>query len=809
VVALLIDQILVKRVKMTSTILSDQQKAALYDLRFSPEEVMLLNEKPELAEKIISLASTNPPVFFDIKAALFYCKFSPHQILDLLKMDVSGDLLRRCLNHARRFQGEGILSQIGHEQIIKLVNDQQNGHRSLWGHSLGVSGNVTQNDSGKCQSLLSQAIYAPTAPPFDEIDSLEHFLLKPNTPISSFPSVYQQTDKEWLAAVGYNNQQIVGLVNHPLRETFITALKNLHYQLITEFTHEEIVFIIKNKGVIILDLIAQLGQCGFRKQMIWMLVITNVNLGKFERLNKYAPMLLKQQFTQENLIYLLLKDKEEFLLELFTHAHPFLTEVLGFTNTQVKQLAMDPEGVEILGNIQKNYESLIGLGITKKELSQVGAQLYGRGSALALLECHMELYQLQFSPQDMLALARHQTGVQNIKAVLHYRNTSQETYFINRELIIITARNWGSENLSTICRSYNNLRKLDFSHEQILDLASRTVADIETIAQFDFILRQMGFMPCQILEMLANPQGKEYLKCIASNYYPFLHAHNFQPNELYALAKISNGHKTINIIKKYYEDIHQYKFPFSNENLVTLLTRDNGVKIFEAINKGQDKLYALGFKIEELVSTFAYEHSLVYLNTIILRYGELRRLGFKKNHLILLASQSEAVLLLKATLANMKSFQEKQFLQTTSIDQIIELVLNERNGSHTISAVGSKRKIGQVTENVVRSYEKCKEKLIKAMKQLFPEENSEEVIVPIALAKALLVDIPCSKHCELGLNIENIDDSFYRITRNKKLFAQYQNKRLRFAPNSFGMFQEPAPEKNLGPTTYEDSLGLI
>jgi hypothetical protein len=812
---------------MTSTILSNEQKAALYDLRFSPEEIMLLNKKPELVgeiicnpfliyalghQKIIALALTKPSIFSDIKA-LLDCKFSQQHILYLLQIDKSGELLRPCLNHARRLEYEGIFSKIGHKEVIKIVRDQQNGHRILWGHSLGVANNAPQEESKK--SLLLQTIPSlpqqscPLEAPFDKVTAdFENFLTNEshNAPIPAPPVFSQQTDTEWLAASGYNNQQIVDLVNHPSRETFITALKNLHHNLITEFTHEEIVVLTKNYGVIILDMAVQLRDCGFRKQII---------LSKLESLNKYAPMLLKEQFKEDDLIDLLLEDKGEFLLELLTKAHPFLTEVLGFTNHKVKLLAKSSDFVEKWEEIQHNYHSLIALGITKKELSRVATQ----GScniALALLEHHIELDQLGFSPKDMIAIAKQTSGVKNIEAVLNYRQTPHESSFTNSDLIKITARNGGDIKLSTISLYYKKLHKMDFSHGQIVDLASYTLANIEIIAQGGVHLRKMNFTLFQMLEILTKFKGKKYLQSIISN-RDFLRTHKFQSNELFALAKIPKGYNIIHKIREYSENIHQYIFPLSKENLVSLLTAENGVQIFEAINKYQDTLSTLGFTTEELLSNFVYMHSFAYLTTIALCYSDLQQLGFKKNHIISLASKSQAVILLNAVVAVMKSLRGKQLLHTTSIEQVIDALVLESESTGLVakaqieerrkqveeakkSKASRKRKIAEVKEPAVQSHEENKKQLIKAIKQLFPDENIKEIIAPIQLVKSLLVGIPCSMYSEF-VTIEIINDNFYRVTHNKELSARNHMepltpKRMCFGTNPHQLFTPPAPKNN-------------
>jgi hypothetical protein len=745
---------------MTSIILSDQQKDALYTLGFSIEQIKCLNEKPELAveiarhhfllfrlnpEKIISLALTKSSIFSDINA-LLYCGFSRQDILALLQIDESGELLRSCVNYVRRFQDQGILSQIGHEQIIKLVSEQ---------YSLGATNNAPQEDSK--QSLLLQTTsslpqqHFVLNTQFDEIiTDLENYLRDEiqMAPIPQSLLVFSQsTAKEWLAASGYNNQQIAYLVNHPSGETFITALKNLHHQLITKFTHEQIVFIINNKGIGALESLVKLCECGFNKQIVERLIIAPVNLYKLERLSKHAPMLLKQQFTEEDLLYLLLEHKEEFIFEHLTEAHPFLTKVLGFSMRQVKLLAKSPSYLETWNDLQNNYLSLIAFGITKKELSQLGAQR-GREIVLVLLKHHMQLFQLGFSPKDMFAIAKHMTGVQNIKAVLDHCHTTQEPSFTNSDLIKITDRNCGYNKLSALSLYYKTLQ-IDFSHEEIVDLASLAVADIETIAQFGYILRTMNFTPCQILE-IAKLKVTEYLNSIVDN-YAFLHVYNFQPNELYALAKISNGNNTINKIKQYYENIHHYKFPFSKENLVTLLTGGNEFKVLETINKYQNKLCAWGFKSEELLGNFVYKHSCAYLDIIILRHNELQQLGFKKNHLIPLASKSQAVFLLKSAFDYVKSFQEQQLLHTISIEQVIEkLVLNsEKKDLRAISGpkASRKRKIDEVTK---------------------PVQNYEES----------------------------------RITRNNELF---RTKRTGIGLNQNLLFKPPAPQKNSIPATVKSS----
>lgn len=541
-----------------------------------------------------------------------------------------------------------------------------------------------------------------------------------------------------------------------------------------------------------------------------------MRLCKFESLSMHAPMLLKEQFTEEDLIDLLLEYKGELLLEFLAKAHPFLTEVLDFSNRQMMLLAKSSDGVERWNGMQSNYHSLIALGVTKQELSQLGAHRSSK-VVLVLLKHHRKLYQLGFYPKDMLALAKQKTGAQNIKAILHYRHTPQESSFTNPELIKITARHLGYKKLSALNLCYKKLCEIGFGCEQIVDLASRSVANIEIIAQFGLSLKTMNFTLCQILE-IAKPNVTEYLKSIVSN-GDFLRAHHFQPDELYALAKISKGNNIINEIKKYFANIHYYKFPFSRENLVKLLTAQNGIKIVEAINKYQDKLHAWRFKREEFLSYFVYKHSFAYLNILDLHYNELQQLGFKKNHLISLASKSQAVFLLNAAFAEMKSFQEKQLLHTISIERVIEELVLKSEKSNLLAtlrtAASSKRKIDEVKEPVVHNYEESKGKLVKAIEQLFPEENIEEVIVPITLAKPLLVGIPYRMSSEFGFTIEIINVDFYKITRDKELFAQYKNnlmpKRVCFGANPNLWFRPPVATDNSVTTSVEstlDSYGL-
>ncbi len=198
---------------------------------------------------------------------------------------------------------------------------------------------------------------------------------------------------------------------------------------------------------------------------------------------------------------------------------------------------------EVASRLINRMTKYLSQGYSQSQILDLAIKSNGHVTLDILQDYHVKLINdFGFIHKQILMMANHTCGHKNLLAVYNnYDRLVNEFHLTNDDIIAIVSRHNGYENIEAFIDCYNLLIGLNYTHEQIVDLANKLNARsvFNTVLAYHFQLTIDGVSQAHIIDILCENNGIQYLSIL---YYHLL-KRKHHPSDVHALVQTILNHK--------------------------------------------------------------------------------------------------------------------------------------------------------------------------------------------------------------------------------------------------------------------------
>lgn len=343
---------------------------------------------------------------------------------------------------------------------------------------------------------------------------------------------------------------------------------------------------------------------------------------------------------------------------------------LGYSDKHLKQLKKTPKvNLKISLLIQKNPE--LKQFFSCDEIISIAKHNGGIENINAILNNYQDLINFKFNNKQILRIVSRIAGSKNIEAIRNSYTPLIYLGFNNEQQMQMVAHKGGSSNISAILESYQALNKLGFTNEQMVEIVGHDGGSnaVKAVLEHSPALKHLGFENNDIVKIAGNNGGSQNIKTILSNHGNLLTL-GFRVKQIVQISSQPGSASSIKILVENHEKL--IHLGFSTDQLTAMVNTHGGSKNIKAILENSEKLAKLGFTATQLVKIIAQDGGSHKIKTLIKNNNLLNELGFTLEQRIKIVSCSKGINYLKTISKNSSDLAALNFNAATIMKLLID-----------------------------------------------------------------------------------------------------------------------------------------